>query len=446
MDEYTYLDNNGTTIMPNTVKDEIFKWMNKGNPSAFYAESMNTPKLIEKFKDKVANICELNRNDYEIIITSCASESNNFILRSAASGFISCTRRLPHIIISSIEHKSLMECAIDLKKNERIELSIVPPNTEGYIASVDVGPYLQANTALVCVMSANNETGIINNTESIGNILIGRRIPFYVDCVQTFGKFPVRPERKNITAFCASFHKLGGPPGIGILVALKSFIRGYKLKAEICGAQNNGFRGGTENIPYIAGSLAAMRETYTNRELKNKNMMALQLFTIRALMSKIPTSFFQLWTDLDKINVTGIPNYKNTNLPPNVEMVVMGTPELIPGERYKKILPNTIMLAFIIHNVKDIKEDFVEGGGDIEANARPICNYKMATLLQKAGIIVGLGSACNSGQNSYVLASMGVPKVVASSTIRISYCDTSSEKDAHMLIREILMALQTIIK
>jgi cysteine sulfinate desulfinase/cysteine desulfurase-like protein len=242
---------------------------------------------------------------------------------------------------------------------------------------------------------------------------------------------------------------LEGPPGIGVFVGLNSFISGYKLCAEICGAQNNGMRGGTENIPYIGGSLMAMRETFHNRDLKNRHLMALQLYTLNSLIEKIPISYFEQWTEQNRVMLTGLPFYKNEQ-PPRLEMVVIGSPELNPEIRARYMLPNTLMVSFIKHDVQGYEvskvEDFTEGGADISINALPVCNFKLADKLLKAGVIVGLGSACNTGKTSYVLESMKIPKVVANGAIRISFGDQSTDNDARILVRETLLALRAILE
>jgi cysteine desulfurase len=461
LNNFIYLDNNATTLMPESVKNEIVKWMNKGNPSALYAKDIGTENLIKKFKEKVAQVSEFDPNEYDVIITSGATESNNFILRAVCNSYINIKHRQPHFIISSMEHKSLLECAKDLKKNKKIELSIVEPYNApfqgdatkqmiGRITWDTIKPHMQPNTTLVCVMHANNETGIINDIDTIGKHLARSEygIPFYVDCVQTFGKFPVKPTSRYITAFTASLHKLSGPPGIGVFVVLKSFMQGYKLCAEICGSQNNGMRGGTENIPYIGGSIMAMRETFHNRDLKNRNNMALQLYVLNALIDKIPTSFFEKWTEENRVLITGLPTYKN-NQPPRLEMVVIGTVEMDPVNRSRYMLPNTLMVSFIKHDVTGHMpskiEEFTEGGGDSSINSLPVCNFKLANKLLTSGVIVGLGSACNTGQTSYVLETMKVPKVVANGAIRISFGDHNTDNDARVFVRETLLALRELL-
>src|SRR5205085_8590548 len=99
---------------------------------------------------------------------------------------------------------------------------------------------------------------------AIGQLAHDYKIPFHVDAVQTFGKYSFDPNNYNADAFSVSFHKMYGPPGIGLLVIRKSFMEGYKLRAQICGSQNDGLRGGTENVSLIYGSLVAMKLNFMN--------------------------------------------------------------------------------------------------------------------------------------------------------------------------------------
>lgn len=447
LEDFTYFDNNATTIIPSPVKDEIVKWMNHGNASALYADNFGTKKLIDDFKDKVASVCEFDRREYKIIITSGATESNNFMLRATINSYIVYKKHQPHVIISAIEHNSIMECAHTLHCQNKIELTILKPNSHGRLTWQIIKPYIQTNTCLVCVMFANNETGIINDIEDIGSHLDSKEysIPFYVDCVQTFGKFPVRPSRNKITAFCASFHKLQGPPGIGVFVGNRAFMDGFKIGAEICGSQNNGLRGGTENIPYIAGALAAMRETFKNRERKNTELLTYQLYLLKKLQERIPTSFFNHWTEENIEQVTGIPNYRDTNKPPNVEMVVFGTESADPKQRWKSIIPNTLLISFIRHN-EQIKKLSAENDNGIPIkNASIICNMKLFELLYNRGIIIGLGSACKSGKKSHVLQAMNVPDVVINGAIRISFGDNTTDSDVRALEKNLLESLHDIL-
>jgi cysteine desulfurase len=439
LNKLVYLDNNATTLMPDIVKKEIFNWFNKGNASAVYADKIGTTELIQKFKERVAASCDFDLKDYSIIINSGASESNNFILKSTVKSYIQYMNRQPHVIITAIEHKSLIECAQDMERQKLIELTIVQPDISGRITLENIKKYVQPSTCLVCVMFSNNETGVINEINKIGYNLANRKpsIPFYVDCTQSMGKIIVKPALRHITAFCGSFHKMQGPPGLGIIVCNTKFLNGYKLCAEICGSQNNGIRGGTENIPYIAGAVVAMRETFTNRERKNKELLSYQMYVLKNLFDKIPYSFFENWTDENIESMTAFPNYKNTNFPPKIEMIVIGSSEMETERRVNLMMPNTLMISFIKHNVSGP----VEGGGDVNVNARPICNFKMVDALMKKGVIVGLGSACNQGKPSYVLKAMGVPDVIGNSAIRISFGDANDENDARVIVREILFTL-----
>ena len=432
LNKYVYADNNGTTMMSERVIEKINKWMNKGNASAIYADAVGITKLIQDFKERIAYECNFSLGEYNVYITSGASEANNFILRSIAKSYIRIQHRKPHFIVSAIEHKSLLECAKELESDDKIQLSIINPTQSGIITQKAVAAQIQANTCLVCVMHANNETGVINEIDQIGPFLENKNpsIPFYVDAVQTFGKFPIDPRGRRITAFCGSFHKFGGPPGIGVIVLAKNFHEGYKLCSEICGSQNNGMRGGTENIPYIGGAHEAIKETFIDRTKKNRDMLAQQMYVIKHLMKNIPTSKFAEWGPTEKSACTGILNYNNTGNPPRVEMIIIGIGETKdPSLRASQCLPNTVMLAFLNHR----------------ADSRKICNYKLQEKLYSKGVIVGLGSACNKGQKSYVLDAMGVPEDVINSTIRISFGDKNEDQDAVIISKQILFSLAELV-
>lgn len=428
-----YIDNNAGTLVPDVVKQAMLKWINTGNLSAPYADAVGTKQLLNNLKATLARACVFDLEKYTIVITSGASESNNFILRSATKSYRRSLKRVPHILISAVEHKSVLACIEDMLLDNMVEVTFVPPDASGQITWEAVRLRIQTNTALVCVMDANNEVGTINEITNIGRALASRvtPIPFYVDCVQTMGKFPIKPEQRCITAFGGSFHKLGGPQGIGVLVATNAFLSGYNISAEICGTQNNGLRGGTESLMNIAGALTAINEAHKQREKKNRTLMALQLYTLKALAAKIPTSFFETWEEAELKAVSGSPNYKESGSPPKIEMVVMGPSEMNPEKRCKLVLPNTLMVSFITH---------------IEGKTGFVCNRTLEGELRKNNVIVGLGSACNTGNTSHVLDAIKAPPPIPNGAIRISFGDANTNEHATILVREIQLALDRITK
>ena len=288
MDTCVYLDNNYTTIMPERVIKEMIKWSNRG-----VTKPKRAIEMMNIFRKEIADKCNfslIGPNGYTIIFTSGASESNSMIITSTIRSFSKITNKQPHIIISEIEHDSIKLLAEDLQL-ENIDVTYIPPIKEGiHLGSIDptlIVNAIKPNTCMISIMSANHKTGIINDIKTIGNIALNKKIPFHTDAVQTFGKFAIDPVQNNITAFSASFHKLHGPTGIGILVIKNSFIDGYKLKAIIPGNENYTLRGGIECIHNIAGAREAYKMTFEDRSEKNKALLRLKQYLIHTLKQNI---------------------------------------------------------------------------------------------------------------------------------------------------------------
>lgn len=422
-----YLDNNATTIMPPPVIKAMVQWINQGNPSADYASARRCRELLAKFRQYIADKCgfdlvecgvdepcpKLSSSDYRIVITSCASESNNTIMRSAVESYRFNIGEVPHLVISAVEHKSALECARELAKYELAEVTTVRPNDLGFVLPEDVDAAIRPNTCLVCVMHANNETGAINNIKKIGEVAHRHNVPFYTDAVQTFGKFLLNPIQNNVDAFCASFHKFHGPPGIGLLVIKEQFLRGYKLSPIVCGAQNGGFRGGTENISLVAAAFEALKYTLNKRREKNTQMFENKKFIIHEIAKYVPTKTYREYLE-DKTRTGGKPN--------SLEVVFIST-----GER--TYLPSTLLLSV----VKRYKPK--------------ICNGKIKRALEDRGIIVSVGSACNTDSNkaSHVLTAMDADELIRAGTIRVSLGDNTTREECKQFVNELLRIVKSNI-
>lgn len=417
-----YLDNNATTIIPQNVIDEMVKWTNMGNPSADYCTAIRCRNLIKSFREYIAKMCKfqlsngeepddkINDNHYRVVFTSCASESNSLMIRSVVDSFIHNTKTIPHIVSSKIEHKSILETLEQLEKEGRATVTLISPNPLGFISLVDVEKALVENTALCTIMAANNETGVIMEYEKIANLCHNRGIPFHTDAVQYFARFLIYPVKSAIDAFSVSFHKLHGPIGVGLLVIKEQFLRGYKLKGQIGGTQNNHFRGGTLNISGIAGGYEAMKFTMTNRLKKNEDMRNLKRHIILSISSRMPAKMYREYL-LDKI---GKPK-------PEIEVVFLSTAE----ENY---LPNTLLLSVVKRKKPDM------------------CNVKLKKHLCEKGIIVSVGSACNtdSPNASHVLTSMHVDDYIKKGTIRVTLGDDTTIDAANVFIKEFIQYISNL--
>lgn len=383
LNSYVYLDNNATTIIPDNVLKTMMSWANMGNPSGSYASAKMCKKMIELFKEEIAKVCNFSLNDYDIIFNSCASESNNHIIKSVVDAYSKKTGSIPHVIISGVEHKSLDECVDLLEKCGSIELTKLPAVFRS-ITIKDLEKVCKQNTALISVMAANNETGIINDIEELQNFAKSRGIIFHSDCVQYFGKIPFSTVPD---AFSASFHKIHGPAGCGLLVMRKDIFKIYDLCPLVCGTQNDGKRGGTENIMGIAGSFAAFRYTMSGLATKSKKVMELRNNIVKQLSKKFECYYI------------GDFNKKLTDKPILV---------FIEPRNFHGVLPNTISVSVARIDV---------------------CNKAIRNGLEYKGILVGLGSACNGSAQSNIMARLGVPEELRAGIIRISLSSMNTQKE-----------------
>lgn len=380
-----YMDNNATTFMDESTITEMMKWVNVGNPSSSNKSAQKAKRLIEETKTIIRKMSGLN---YEVIFTSGASEANSFILQSVVNSYWKYKQQIPHIITSTVEHKSVLLCCEHLVDQQIAEVTYVNVNKDGKLNMNEYKKSFKPNTALVCIMHANNETGAINDIEEIGKIAHKHNVPFYSDTTQSFGKYPRMT--KELDAFCISAHKINGPPGIGAIVIKPEFVAGYGLKSIIFGTQNNHLRGGTENIIGIAGMRHALIRTISKRITKNKLMCSLKTYLLKSLARNFKV--FRYGT--------------NHPTPDGVFIVTFSGND----DTY---LCNTILLSFV------------------KLSHKPLCNQEIKQTLEKHGIIVGIGSACNTNSKyaSHVIDALGVDEITRKGVIRISLHEHTTKKD-----------------
>lgn len=395
-----YLDNNGTT----TPCDESIKWMNEwlkhqANPSGNSNPSIAAKNMIEKGRGIVRKCC--NAEDYEVIFTSGGSESNCLIIRSIIKGWKNILNETPHVISTETEHKSIIKCLREMETRKEIELTLIEPTQYGIVHPKNIEAAIQKNTALISVIYANNEIGCINPMAQIGQIALKYNIPFHTDAVQQFGKTPPDLKNLNISAMSATFHKLYGPQGIGIAVIAKDLIDGFALTGEISGTQQSGMRGGTEPVAGIAGAMGALLCNNKNRVKKNEKLLKLRNHILDCFAKNFDMYDYKDYYALDPEFLAGS-EYRDRQ-----GILILG-----PPKESNKYMPNTILLSVIDH-----KDDF--------------CNGLFKKILHSFGIIVSIGSACNtsSTKGSHVLESIFAPDVVVRGTIRISLGDNNTSAD-----------------
>lgn len=404
-----YLDNNGTTKLCKKGKDAMIKWLDaRANPSSDSIVSQKSKELITCAKLFMLKQCSAPKKKYEVIFTSGASESNCLILLSVSDAYKEHTGKKPHIITSATEHKSIIQCCNSLIKNNRADITFIEPNAYGYIDPKLIHDAIKPNTALVSIMAANNELGTMNNLKEIGKITSAKKVPFHTDAVQLFGKYKIHIPKNKIDALSMSFHKLYGPMGLGLLIISKDLIDGYGLKGQISGSQQSELRGGTENVPAIAASVASTEDNFNNREEKNKKMYMLKKRLILELEKHIPQGDYK--------------SYFNKKLPTQNEFIVLGA-KCNNNVKNPNVLPNTIMLSFVKNN------------GD-----PPFCNIDLKKHLNAKNIIVSVGSACStkSSKASHVLYAIKAKPVIRQGVLRISLSD-------HTTLKEILTFVKVLV-
>ncbi|RLA70960.1 MAG: cysteine desulfurase, NifS family [Epsilonproteobacteria bacterium] len=249
-----YLDNNATTIVDPHIYEamEPYFVQKYGNPNSLHAFASDTHPGIKSAMEKIYAGINANRED-SVVITSCATESNNWVLKSIYFEYI-LTGKKNHIMISEVEHPSIIATAKWIE-SMGCKVTYLPISHEGIVDAQAVKDNMTDKTALVSVMWANNETGAIFPVEEIGAICKENGVLFHTDAVQAIGKLPVNVQLFNVDYLTFSAHKFHGPKGVGALYMKK----GKELIPLLHGgSQMGGYRSGTLNVAGIVGMGKAM--------------------------------------------------------------------------------------------------------------------------------------------------------------------------------------------
>ena len=375
--ETIYLDNNATTrVSPEVVKEmQPFYGVLYGNPSSIHTFGSRVAKKIEKAREQVAAL--LGVNTKEILFSSGGTESDNTAIRSA----LEISPEKHHIVTSAVEHPAVRSlCRYFARRGYRV--TEVPVNGEGELDMDAYEKSLTPDTAVVSLMWANNETGVLFPIEKAAVLAHERGIPFHTDAVQAVGKVPINLKNSPVDMLSLSGHKLHGPKGIGVL-----YIRsGTRFKPTILGGhQEKGRRAGTENTPAIIGLGKACELAYQEMEERNSHIRRLRDRLERGITADVPYT---------RVNGRNAPR-----------------------------LPNTSNISF----------EYVEGEG-------------ILLLLDELGICASSGSACTSGslEPSHVLLAMGVPAATAQGAVRFSLSHYNQGKEIDFVIKKIPGIIETL--
>ena len=409
-----YLDHAATTAVSKTVREAMLPYFSEdyGNPSSLYLFAQKAKKAVEDSRRSIAGL--LGVNPREVYFTSGGTESDNWAILSAfysamgkksslsgseaeqKSGLsgsdveqksslsgaeaVDQKQRQPHIICSAIEHHAVLEsCKFAESLGARV--SRIPVDREGFLDLEALEQAITEDTVLISVMAANNEMGTIQNLRAIGEIAKKHGVLFHTDAVQAFGQIPLSFSEMGIDLLSASAHKLHGPKGIGLLVIRK----GVRLPAFLHGgAQERGFRAGTENVPAIVGFAKAAEEAFATMGEREKRKRELQKLFFRRLLQEVP--------GMQITGVNPLEASEENRLSGNVHICIEG----------------------------------------IEAES-------LLLLLDQKGICASAGSACASGsvEPSHVLLAMGKSHVEAYSGLRLSFEEDLKEEELEFTVEAI---------
>lgn len=282
-----YMDNNATTMVDPQVLEAMLPYFTEkyGNPNSLHKFGTASHPAIAKAIDQVYTAINAADAD-DIIFTSCATESNNWVLQSVWIDKI-VNGDKNHIVTTEVEHPSVLSTCKFLEE-QGVKVTYLPVNEQGIVEAHTVKSFITDKTALVSVMWANNETGMIFPIKEIGDICKEKGVLFHSDGVQAVGKIPVDMQAVNVDFMSMSAHKFHGPKGIGALYIKNSQALSPLLHG---GEHMGGRRSGTLNVPYIIGMGKAMELATENIEEKMAKIAAQRDRLEDALLEAIPETF-----------------------------------------------------------------------------------------------------------------------------------------------------------
>jgi len=362
-----YVDNNATTKVAPEVVEAMLPYFTEryGNASSMHSFGGGLVVDIRRARTQVADL--IGARPDEILFTSGGTESDATAIHAA----LQSNPEKRHIVTSRVEHPAIKTLFERYQKNG-YRVTFVPVDGEGRLDQETFYNSLSDDTAIVSLMWANNETGVINPIEDLAREVRARGILFHTDAVQTVGKIPIDVSRNGVDLLSMSAHKFHGPKGIGALYIRK----GTKFKPMVVGGhQEGGRRAGTENVPGIVGMGQAC-------ELAGKNL------------EDVGTRVRQLRDRLEQALLEAVPR------------------SMANGGQAER-LPNTTSIAF----------EYVEG----EA---------ILLMMNEHGICASSGSACTSGslEPSHVLRAMGVPFTAAHGSIRYSLSHYTTKEEVDFIV------------
>jgi cysteine desulfurase len=264
MRDCIYLDNNATTKIDEEVISAMMPYLTLyyGNPSSMHTFGGQVGGAVKKAREQVASL--LGAEPSEIVFTSCGTEADNAAIWAA----LKAQPNKRHIITTQVEHPAVLNVCKQLEK-QGYSVTYLSVNSQGQLDLDELEASLTGNTALVSVMYANNETGVVFPIERIGQIVKEYGAIFHVDAVQVAGKLPLNMKTSTIDLLALSGHKLHAPKGIGALYVR----RGTRFRPFLIGGhQERGRRGGTENVPGIVAEAAELAQQHLANVVREQRL------------------------------------------------------------------------------------------------------------------------------------------------------------------------------
>ena len=283
-----YLDNAASTKLDEEVLKAMMPYLTEqyGNAQSQHAAGRASANAVTLARDEIASLAGCKAE--EVFFVSGGTEAGNTALKGVCA-----LHKKGHLVLSSIEHASIMESALDMQKLG-FEVTFVRPESDGAVRAENILKAMRPDTVFCAVMAANNETGVIQPVEEIGKICRERGVFFYSDCVQTAAYLPLPTNYADATGF--SSHKFYGPKGAGVLILKK---RNDVFRLISGGMQEMGFRGGTVNTAGIVGTAAAYEKVCKEREKVNSHIKGLRDKFINRVLTEIKGT--RLNGDLNKM-------------------------------------------------------------------------------------------------------------------------------------------------
>lgn len=372
-----YFDNNATTRIAPEVVQAMLPYLTEkwGNPSSAYSFGNELHKAIDTAREQVAAL--IHADPREIVFTSCGTESNNAAINSA----IRLNPKKRHIITTAVEHSANIKYCKFLE-TQGYEMTWLPVERDGTIDIHLLVETIRPDTAIVSLMWANNETGVLFPVEEAAAICQSHHVPFHTDAVQVAGKLNIDAHALGADFLSLSAHKLHAPKGIGMLYVKR---RTPFQPLVIGGQQERGRRGGTENVPYMVAFGRAAELALENVHDENTRVRRMRDRVEEVILKNIPATT------------------RN-------------------GSRQQR-LPNTSNLAF----------------AGVEAEA-------ILLMLNQLDICASSGSACTTGsiEPSHVLTAMGLPPDLARSSVRFSFGKYNTDDEVDYLLQQLPGIIQRL--